>query len=250
MPCRVAARTAGAPSRRTMPPMMPWGVSPGWTMRLDRPSAQMEAATNSLSPWPACSSQSPPPSLSSISRSWVALSGMRNSASASTISASPSRVESANSRRKSSNPPIDPERARMASISAVAVASTRASAAGASLVSATYRRMSSAHRRVRRARRKAETTGWSWRQCSGERARRRCLLSTCNAESASPLPRENGRARTAAYSFTQTPPLALDFTAASMNSMPFRPSSTVGKVTAGSSGVPSRAARMARATSL
>ena len=33
--------------------MMPSGVSPGWTMRLDRPSAQVEASTSQVSAWSA-----------------------------------------------------------------------------------------------------------------------------------------------------------------------------------------------------
>ena len=54
----------------------------------------------------------------------------------------------------------------------------------------------------------------------------------------------------AAYvSETQMPLRADDLTAASMNFMPARPSSTVGKLIAGSGFVPTCAERMARAAS-
>ena len=43
--CRVAARTAGAPSRLVSRPMVPCGVSPGWITRADMPSAHAEALT-------------------------------------------------------------------------------------------------------------------------------------------------------------------------------------------------------------
>ena len=43
--CRVAARTAGAPSRLASRPMVPCGVSPGWITRADIPSAHAEALT-------------------------------------------------------------------------------------------------------------------------------------------------------------------------------------------------------------
>ncbi|MEH2535403.1 hypothetical protein V1277_005297 [Bradyrhizobium sp. AZCC 1588] len=49
---------------------------------------------------------------------------------------------------------------------------------------------------------------------------------------------------------TQAPLLADEFTAASMNFTPARPSSTVGKITAGSGGLPACAARIARAASV
>ena len=107
------------------------GVSPGWMMRAEIPSAQAEAETSSAWDFTSWWVQSPVASLSSISRSAVAASGTRSSASASTIRASPSRVESEYSRRKSSIPPSPPDFARIASTSRVARASMRASAAAA-----------------------------------------------------------------------------------------------------------------------
>ena len=74
----------------------------------------------------------PAPSLSSISRSAVWLSGTRSSASASTIRARPSLVESEYSRSISSTPPSPPARARMASMRSRARASMRPPASGAS----------------------------------------------------------------------------------------------------------------------
>ena len=84
------------------------GVSPGWMMRAEMPSAQAEAETSSAFDLTSWWVQSPAESLSSISRSAVAASGTRSSASASTIRARPSWVESEYSRRKSSMPPSPP----------------------------------------------------------------------------------------------------------------------------------------------
>ena len=70
------------------------GVSPGWMMRAVTPSVQAEADTSSALDFTSWVDQSPVASLSSISRSAVAASGTRSSASASTISASPSLVDS------------------------------------------------------------------------------------------------------------------------------------------------------------
>ena len=73
--------------------MMFSGVWPGAISRAVMPSVQAEAETSSVSPlWSGCD-QSRPESLSSISRSAVAASGTRSSASASTISARPSWVD-------------------------------------------------------------------------------------------------------------------------------------------------------------
>ena len=58
------------------------------------PSVQAEAETSNALDLPLWCDQSPAASLSSISRSAVAASGTRSSASASTISARPSLVES------------------------------------------------------------------------------------------------------------------------------------------------------------
>ena len=70
------------------------GVSPGWITRAVMPSVQAEAETRKVSDFRSAVSQSPVASLSSIRRSAVAESGTRSSASASTIRASPSLVES------------------------------------------------------------------------------------------------------------------------------------------------------------
>ena len=68
-------------------------------VRIDRlravmPSVQAEAETSSVLDFSSEDDQSPVASLSSISRSAVAASGTRSSASASTIKAKPSLVES------------------------------------------------------------------------------------------------------------------------------------------------------------
>ena len=47
MACRVAARTAGNPSRLTSGSTIPSGVSPGWMTRAVRPSVQADADTRS-----------------------------------------------------------------------------------------------------------------------------------------------------------------------------------------------------------
>ena len=70
------------------------GVSPGWMIRAVMPSVQAEAETRKASDFSSAVSQSPVASLSSIRRSAVAASGTRSSASASTISARPSLVDS------------------------------------------------------------------------------------------------------------------------------------------------------------
>ena len=90
---RVASRTVGTPSRFTRLSTMPSGVSPGWMTRAVTPRVQAEAETRNP-PEPSALDQSPAASLSSISASAVAPSGTRSSASASTISARPSLVES------------------------------------------------------------------------------------------------------------------------------------------------------------
>ena len=140
---RVAVRTAGKPSRPTRLAMIDSGVSCAWMMRADRPSAQAEAETSSDSERTSWWEKSAALSLSSIRRSAVALSGTRSSASASTMRAEPSLVESEYSCRKSSIPPTPPARARIASISAVARASMRVSAAGSRPASARKRAASS-----------------------------------------------------------------------------------------------------------
>jgi hypothetical protein len=63
-------------------------------MRAVTPSVQAEAETSSALDLTWCEDQSPVASLSSISRSAVAASGTRSSASANTMRASPSLVDS------------------------------------------------------------------------------------------------------------------------------------------------------------
>ena len=63
-------------------------------MRAVMPSVQAEAETKSALDLTWCDDHSPVASLSSISRSAVAASGTRSSASANTMRASPSLVES------------------------------------------------------------------------------------------------------------------------------------------------------------
>ena len=92
--CRVAVRKAGRPRRLTIVSRIVSGVSPGWITRAAMPSVHAEAETRSAVDLTSPSSQRPAASLSSIRRSAVAASGTRNSASASTMSASPSLVES------------------------------------------------------------------------------------------------------------------------------------------------------------
>ncbi|MEY9337404.1 hypothetical protein ABIF32_001498 [Bradyrhizobium elkanii] len=133
--CRVAARTAGAPSRFVSRPIVPCGVSPGWITRADMPSAQAEALTRNALDLVSWLTKSPWPSLSSMNWSAVRASGTRSSASASTISASPSLVDSANSRSMSSTPPSGSSLARIASIRRVAVRSICASASAPSFAS-------------------------------------------------------------------------------------------------------------------
>ena len=67
---------------------------------------QTAALTNIDGEWPRCECQSPRLILSRISASRVALSGMRSSASARHISATPSWLESENSCTSASTPPV------------------------------------------------------------------------------------------------------------------------------------------------
>ena len=94
MAWRVAVRSVGKPTRRTMVSRIVSDVSPGWMMRAATPSVHADAETRSAVDLSSPSSQRPAASLSSIRRSAVAASGTRNNASASTMSARPSLVES------------------------------------------------------------------------------------------------------------------------------------------------------------
>ena len=92
---------------------------------------QVAAFTNSDGLWPRWARQSPPPILSRISASRVSSSGMRSSASARHISATPSWLDSAYSWISPSTPP-DGVFSRSASTSRVASVRARAVRAGVS----------------------------------------------------------------------------------------------------------------------
>ena len=124
-----------------MPCSTPIGVSPGLRMRAVMPIAQAEAETSQASETRSWFSNCASASLSSISLSAVAPSGTRSSASASTIRARPSRVDSEYSRRNSSTPK-PPVSARIFSISRVASASMRASASAVKRASPSSRLIS------------------------------------------------------------------------------------------------------------
>ena len=85
---------------------------------------QVAALTNGEGDWPTWARHSPPPTLSAISASRVAASGMRSSASAMHISATPSWLESAYSRIR---PCTSPEVGRSRSPSISRRARSRAS---------------------------------------------------------------------------------------------------------------------------
>ena len=122
------ARMIGAPERAiSRVSVAPSPVSS--TVPTSRPvirSPQVAALTNGEGDWPTWARHSPPPTLSAIRASRVAASGMRSSASAMHISATPSWLESAYSRiSPCTSPPAG--RARRPSIS------LRASAAASAL---------------------------------------------------------------------------------------------------------------------
>ena len=96
------------------------------------PKAQAEAETSNAPDCVSWCKKSPWLSLSSINWSDVAASGTRKRASANTISAKPSGVESEYSRSNSSTPPRPDDLERIASIMPVAVVSMRSSASRAS----------------------------------------------------------------------------------------------------------------------
>ena len=136
MASRTPWRTAGAPTRRTTARSTPDGVSPGPMSRVETPKPQVAALTSQVSePF----DQSDRPILSAMSASCVAASGTRSSASAIAISASPSLVDSPYSRRKSSSEPTPLDRARIPSMSLVAVRSARRCAVSSSLASSISR---------------------------------------------------------------------------------------------------------------
>ena len=85
---------------------------------------QTEALTSRFSDFPACRFQSPAFIFSAISRSWVAASGMRSSASARHISATPSWLDRPNSCMKASSVPRSAFMAREAKTISAAVLET------------------------------------------------------------------------------------------------------------------------------
>ena len=93
------------------------------------------ALTNSDGLLPTCARQSPRPILSRINRSRVAGSGMRNSASARHISATPSRESSENSSISASTPPAVLRAARTPCASDAARRWVAASACGVNAAS-------------------------------------------------------------------------------------------------------------------
>ena len=99
-------------------------------------SPHAAALTNSDGDTPTCARQSPRPILSRMSRSRVAASGMRKSASATHINATPSRLSSENSSISASTPPACERSARTASASFVACACVCARTSGAKRASA------------------------------------------------------------------------------------------------------------------
>ena len=94
-PPRASSRVSAAPS--------PSSVSAA-TSRPVTSRPQVAALTKSGAPWPRCARQSPRATLSRMSASRVASSGMRSSASARHISATPSGEESAYSWTSASTP--------------------------------------------------------------------------------------------------------------------------------------------------
>ena len=136
MACPTAARITGSPTRPASRRMKPGrsrlavsSASTSWPVSI-RP--QVEALTNTLSDWPRWLAQSALPIFSAIKESRVPASGVRRSASARHISASPSRVPRLNSCRKLSTTPCRCSDARAASTSATASACTAARSAGVS----------------------------------------------------------------------------------------------------------------------
>ena len=82
---------------------------------------QVEALTSSELDWPTCESQSASPSLSRISLSAVAWSGMRSRASATHISSTPSSEDRSYSRMKASTMAGSAARTRVRSTRPTAV---------------------------------------------------------------------------------------------------------------------------------
>ncbi len=127
-------RTTGSPPR-AISRVSAWASPASSAVPVSLPVTtrpQVAALTNSDGEWPTCARQSPPPILSRISASRVARSGMRSSASARHISATPSWLDSAYSRTSPSTAPRVPF-ARSACTSRVANARVCAASSGANV---------------------------------------------------------------------------------------------------------------------
>ena len=126
---RTARRTRGSPAFRVSFLIQPEAsdLMDGSSSRMPPVSIspQVEALTNKDSDLPECADQSPVASCSAISRSAVASSGIRSSASAMHMSAIPSWFDSPNSCRKASRKGRSSRRARAPSTSAIATDTAR-----------------------------------------------------------------------------------------------------------------------------
>ncbi len=154
--CRIATRTTGSPARATTRSYQLAGsLADSASICVSLPVSirpQVDALTSSDGLCPRCFCQSPRESLSRISRSAVSASGMRNSASATHISNTPSCVERSYCCRNDSIPALPAWRARTASTQARARAMIRAESAGSKLASGSRRatrRASSARKSAR-----------------------------------------------------------------------------------------------------
>ena len=131
--CRIATRTTGSPARATTRSYQLAGsLADSASICVSLPvsiSPQVDALTSSDGLCPRCFCQSPRESLSRISRSAVSASGMRNSASATHISSTPSCVDRSYCCRNDSMPALPAWRARTASTQPRARALIRADAA-------------------------------------------------------------------------------------------------------------------------
>ncbi len=141
--CRIATRTTGSPARATTRSYQLAGsLADSASICVSLPvsiSPQVDALTSSDGLCPRCFCQSPRESLSRISRSAVSASGMRNSASATHISSTPSCVDKSYCCRNDSMPALPACRARTASTQPRARALMRADAAGSAAASGSSR---------------------------------------------------------------------------------------------------------------
>ena len=148
---RTARRMAGSPARPTKRRKAPMALrrvsSARLTMRPVSIRPQVEAFTSTELDWPMWRSQSASPSLSRISLSAVARSGMRSRASATHISSTPSSLDRSYWRMKASTMPGSAARMRVRPTRATAVAWTLAcSSAGRRAWSSSSARCSASSR--------------------------------------------------------------------------------------------------------